>query len=112
MSLKDLPQITEWESNSYPLCPFQVDEENPIEESGSHVLQVSFTSKKMGGAVLGGGCGEEEFKFCVRPELLVTQLIMEPMADNEAIIVTVSFSGSFTSSQDFKEILFMTLFYF
>ena len=40
--------------------------------------------------MLGEGYGEEELRFCACSELLVTRLIMEPLDENEAVIVTVS----------------------
>ena len=53
------------------------------------VLQVDFANKKIGGGVLGGGRVQEEIRFCICPELLISQLIMEHMDPNEAIIITV-----------------------
>lgn len=67
-----------------------MDEDNLIDESGGHTLQVCFSSKCLGGGVLGWGFGEEEPRFSACPELMVTRLIMEPMDENEAIIITVS----------------------
>ena len=87
---KELPRVVEWENNSSLLCPFEVDEENLIDDSGGHTLQVCFSSKCLGGGVLGEGYGEEELRFCACSELLVTRLIMEPLDENEAVIVTVS----------------------
>lgn len=114
LAYKELPQITEWEHNSFPLCPFEVDDKNLIDESGGHTLQVSFTSNVLGGGVLGEGCGEGEIPFCVCPELLVARLIMEPMDENETVIVTGSekfssysgkastfmFAGEYTDSSE------------
>lgn len=34
---------------------------------------------------------QEEIRFCINPELLVTQLFMEAMQDNESIVIRVSF---------------------
>lgn len=93
LAFKELPRVVEWENNTAPLCPFEVDEENSIDESGGHTLQVCFSSNCLGGGVFGGGCSEEEFRFCACPELLVTRLIMEPMDENEAVIITVSGRG-------------------
>lgn len=93
LSERELPGISEWEKNSFPLCPFHVDNENLIDQSGDHALQVCFGSKYLGGGVLGEGCGEEEFRFCVRPELLIVRLVMDSVGTNETIIVTVSWGG-------------------
>ena len=109
-SAKDLPRLGQWEANASPLCPFQVDRENPIEDSGGHTLQVTFVGRGLGEGILGGGVAvaaeeeevvggdgseEEDFVFCTRPELLLAHLLMEPMDDNETVIVTVSGSYAF-----------------
>lgn len=36
------------------------------------------------------GCGEEEIRFTICPELLLACLVMEDIEDNEVVIVTVS----------------------
>lgn len=89
---KELHPIAEWQHNSLPLCPFEVDEDNSIEDSGGHTLQVCFASRNLGGGVLEEGCGKEEIRFLICPELLISQLVMADMEDNEAVIVTVSWS--------------------
>ena len=53
------------------------------------MLQVDFANKKIGGGVLGGGRVQEEIRFCICPELLISKLIMDHMDPNEAIIITV-----------------------
>ena len=90
MLSKGLPAIAEWQNNSLPLCPFEVDRENCVERSGGHTLQVCSVGGNVGGGVLGGRCGKEEVRFLICPELLIAQLVMADMEINEAIIVTVS----------------------
>lgn len=90
LSKKELPQLVEWQNNFLPLCPFEVDDENYVEDSGGHTLQVCFASKHLGGCVLREGCGEEEIRFTICPELLLACLVMEDIEDNEVVIVTVS----------------------
>ena len=36
---------------------------------------------------------QEEIRFCICPELIISMLIMGPMDNNEAVIVTVSERG-------------------
>lgn len=74
-----------------------MDEYNSIEDSGGHTLQVCFASKNLGGGVLGDGCGKEEIRFLLCPELLIAQLVMADMEDNEAVIVTVSWNKGYHS---------------
>ena len=51
---------------------------------------MDFANKKVGGGVLAGGRVQEEIRFCICPELLVSRLVMDHMDPNEAIIITVS----------------------
>ena len=57
------------------------------------LLQVDFANKKIGGGVLRGGRVQEEVRFCICPELLISLLIMDHMDPNEAIIITVRKEG-------------------
>ena len=41
----------------------------------------------IGGGVLGGGAAQEEIRFCVSPELIITILLVEEMLDDEAVEV-------------------------
>ena len=42
---------------------------------------------------MGSGRVQEEIRFCICPELIISMLIMGPMDNNEAVIVTVSGRG-------------------
>lgn len=42
----------------------------------------------MGGGVLGLGCVQEEIRFVICPELMVTMLVTEELDDTEALIVS------------------------
>lgn len=83
-----MPSLTDWTAGQKPLCTLKVDRVNIIETAGSHTLQVDFANRKIGGGVLRGGCVQEEIKFVVFPELLISKLIMDHMDNNEAIIIT------------------------
>ena len=52
--------------------------------------QVDFANRCVSGSTLGGGCVQEEIRFSICPELLVSRLVLEPLEDNEAVIITVS----------------------
>lgn len=58
-----------------------------IEDQGRGMLQVDFANKYMGGGVLGRGCVQEEIRFCICPELMVTKLVAERLQPNEALFV-------------------------
>lgn len=49
---------------------------------------VDFANKFIGGGVLKYGAVQEEIRFLINPELLVSMLFMEKMKSNEAIIIT------------------------
>lgn len=55
--------------------------------NASRCLQVDFANKMIGGGVLGGGAAQEEIRFCVCPELIVTIMLVEEMLDEEAVEV-------------------------
>ena len=42
----------------------------------------------VGGGVLGKGCVQEEIRFVICPELIVSRLITEELGDLECLIVT------------------------
>ncbi len=70
---------------------------------------MDFANKKIGGGVLGGGCVQEEIKFCLFPELLISLLIMDHMENNEAIIITVRKSAMFRCTMIIMIIMFSIL---
>ncbi|RMZ94362.1 poly(ADP-ribose) glycohydrolase-like, partial [Brachionus plicatilis] len=63
-----------------------ISNEKSIEECNGK-LQVDFANKYIGGGVLNSGCVQEEIRFLMCPELIVSMLFMEPMANNECIII-------------------------
>lgn len=50
--------------------------------------QVDFANRSVGGGVLGMGCVQEEIRFLVCPELIVSRLFTEHLQDNECLVVT------------------------
>ena len=53
-----------------------------------YLLQVDFANKYIGGGVLGEGCVQEEIRFLICPELIVSRLITEELDDNECLVMT------------------------
>lgn len=49
--------------------------------------QMDFANSFIGGGALSYGCVQEEILFSVRPELCVSRLFNQSMADGEAIII-------------------------
>ncbi|KFM68951.1 Poly(ADP-ribose) glycohydrolase, partial [Stegodyphus mimosarum] len=52
------------------------------------LLKVDFANKFVGGGVLGQGCVQEEIRFVICPELIVSRLFVECLDFNEVLIVT------------------------
>ena len=51
-------------------------------------MHVDFAHAEIGGGLLFRGCGEEEIRFCIAPELSVACLVCSKMMPNEAVVVT------------------------
>ncbi|CAD6231952.1 GSCOCG00001669001-RA-CDS [Cotesia congregata] len=77
-----------WDKVKCPLPLLHINSEGTIEDQGAGLLQVDFANKFLGGGVLNSGCVQEEIRFLICPELLVTMLVTEVLDDTEAVIVT------------------------
>ncbi|XP_054468436.1 poly(ADP-ribose) glycohydrolase [Anoplopoma fimbria] len=85
--LKDLPN---WRSCKEKMNKLHVTSRGAIETEGTGLLQVDFASSWIGGGVLSSGLVQEEILFIMNPELIVSRLFTEKLADNECLIVTGS----------------------
>lgn len=65
-----------------------VTADGTIEDCGYGMLQVDFANKYVGGGVLGQGCVQEEIRFLICPELIVSRLFTEELDSNECLVVT------------------------
>ncbi|CAG5090337.1 Oidioi.mRNA.OKI2018_I69.PAR.g12562.t1.cds [Oikopleura dioica] len=68
--------------------PCHIKGKGLIEDEGDKFIQADFANKFIGGGTLGRGCVQEEIRFMICPELIITQLLCEEMQKEEAIIVT------------------------
>jgi len=59
-----------------------------IEREGAGLLQVDFANKFVGGGVIGSGCVQEEIRFVICPELIISRLFTEKLLDNEVLIIS------------------------
>lgn len=60
---------------------------------GFDVTDHDLSSRNIGGGVLGYGCVQEEIRFVICPELIISRLFIEQLGDHEAVIVTgITFS--------------------
>jgi hypothetical protein len=53
-------------------------------------MQCDFANKVLGGGVLGRGCVQEEIRFAVCPELMLSRLLAEALQPHEALIMNGS----------------------
>ena len=67
----------------------QVNANNTI-ESIRRSAHTDFANALIGGGVLSNGAVQEEIRMCISPELLVSLLITQQMADNEAVVISGS----------------------
>ncbi|XP_019553404.3 poly(ADP-ribose) glycohydrolase-like [Aedes albopictus] len=91
--------------------PIHINSEGTIEDQGRGLLQVDFANKYLGGGVLGHGCVQEEIRFVINPELLVSKLFTEALKPQEALVMMGSeqfseysgYASSFTFAGDFQD---------
>lgn len=86
ISESNLPNWNEC-SMTFDTTPLHVSDDGKIEDDGKGLLQVDFANKFPGGRVLNNGCTQEQIRFVVCPELLVSRLFTECLEDNECIII-------------------------
>ncbi|XP_053267230.1 poly(ADP-ribose) glycohydrolase [Pleuronectes platessa] len=83
-------ELPSWRSCDEKLSNLYVTSKGNIEANCAGMLQVDFASRWIGGGVLGSGLVQEEILFLMNPELIVSRLFTERLADNECLIVTGS----------------------
>ncbi|KAI9094957.1 hypothetical protein DFS34DRAFT_231111 [Phlyctochytrium arcticum] len=71
-----------------PLSSLDVKIDGTIEDHGQDLIQADFGNKYLGGGVLGEGCVQEEILFIIYPELLVSRLFTEVLANDEVVLIT------------------------
>ncbi|XP_053270156.1 poly(ADP-ribose) glycohydrolase isoform X1 [Pleuronectes platessa] len=77
-----------WESSQTRLTKLHITCEGTIEDDGSGMLQVDFANQFVGGGVTGSGLVQEEIRFLINPELIVSRLFTEALDHNECLIIT------------------------
>ncbi|XP_071130686.1 poly(ADP-ribose) glycohydrolase-like isoform X2 [Mytilus edulis] len=76
-----------WDSLDTPLRDLHVSSEGTIEDDGEGLLQVDFANKYLGGGVLTHGCVQEEIRFLICPEMIISRLFTEGLEKNESLIM-------------------------
>ncbi|XP_036319418.1 poly(ADP-ribose) glycohydrolase [Rhagoletis pomonella] len=86
LSTNELPN---WAECKAPIgaTPLHITSEGTIEDQGLGLLQVDFANKYLGGGVLGSGCVQEEIRFVICPELLISKLFTECLRPTEALLM-------------------------
>ncbi|KAG8008636.1 Poly(ADP-ribose) glycohydrolase, partial [Nibea albiflora] len=75
-------------SSQTPLTKLHITCEGTIEDDGYGMLQVDFANQYVGGGVTSAGLVQEEIRFLINPELIVSRLFTEALDHNECLIVT------------------------
>ena len=80
----------EWHASERPIaaCALQLETDGTIEDSGSAAVHVDFANRNIGGGVIGMGCVQEEIRFIIAPELMVSMLLVPQLLDNESVLIT------------------------
>uniref|UniRef100_A0A1A7XBI0 poly(ADP-ribose) glycohydrolase n=2 Tax=Iconisemion striatum TaxID=60296 RepID=A0A1A7XBI0_9TELE len=87
-SRRKLEKPPNWKSSKTLLTKLHITCEGTIEDDGYGMLQVDFANKFVGGGVIGAGLVQEEIRFLINPELIVSRLFTEALDDNECLVVT------------------------
>uniref|UniRef100_A0A8D0GPC3 poly(ADP-ribose) glycohydrolase n=1 Tax=Sphenodon punctatus TaxID=8508 RepID=A0A8D0GPC3_SPHPU len=85
---QSLQEFPDWERSHKKLSRLHVTYEGTIESNGHGMLQVDFANRFVGGGVTGAGLVQEEIRFLINPELIVSRLITEVLDHNECLIIT------------------------
>ncbi|XP_005801698.2 poly(ADP-ribose) glycohydrolase-like [Xiphophorus maculatus] len=78
----------DWESSQTQLTRLHITCKGTIEDDGYGMLQVDFANRYVGGGVTGNGLVQEEIRFIINPELIVSRLFTEALELNECLIIT------------------------
>lgn len=63
-----------------------VHDEGLIEDCAGQ-MEIDFANKLLGGGVIGRGCVQEEIRFAIAPELLLSRLLCEQLLPHEAVFI-------------------------
>ncbi|XP_027144942.1 poly(ADP-ribose) glycohydrolase isoform X3 [Larimichthys crocea] len=85
---KRLDKPLNWKSSQTPLTKLHITCEGTIEDDGYGMLQVDFANQYVGGGVTSAGLVQEEIRFLINPELIVSRLFTEALDHNECLIIT------------------------
>jgi len=81
-----LSSIPDWLTSDNNICDLHIAIGNIEDAHG--LIQVDFANKLIGGGVLGRGCAQEEIRFLICPELIISRLFTAELQDTECLIIT------------------------
>ncbi|KAF9919055.1 hypothetical protein BX616_002403 [Lobosporangium transversale] len=73
--------------DSFKFTKVIVDSITPIEEAPQGALQLDFANRNIGGGTLDKGAVQEEIRFMICPELIVSRLFTQQLEANEAVLI-------------------------
>lgn len=76
-----------WTLSTAPMIEPVVFNNGTIEDDGLNCWQADFANMVIGGGVIGAGCVQEEIRFVINTECLVSRLLCERMTSNESILI-------------------------
>ncbi|KAF9905301.1 hypothetical protein EC991_001849 [Linnemannia zychae] len=76
-----------WRKDEFALSNVAVDWRTSIEEAPQGALQLDFANKSIGGGALEKGAVQEEIRFMICPELIVSRLFTQQLEANEAVLI-------------------------
>ncbi|ORX46423.1 hypothetical protein BCR36DRAFT_331857, partial [Piromyces finnis] len=102
--------IPNWISNKANICQVIVDKNKSIEDCDG-MLQVDFANCSLGGGVLRGGCVQEEIRFSINPELIVSMVFTQLLEPLESVYLIGSertsqytgYGSSFKYNNDYDD---------
>ncbi|XP_059373391.1 poly(ADP-ribose) glycohydrolase-like [Carassius carassius] len=85
---QSLSVFPKWESSKKQLTRLHITCKGTIEDEGYGMLQVDFANRLVGGGLTGMGLVQEEIRFLINPELIISRLFTEALDSDECLIIT------------------------
>ncbi|KAF9285596.1 hypothetical protein BGZ68_003739 [Mortierella alpina] len=74
--------------DAFKYVQVRVDRDSPLEDdSPLGALQLDFANRVIGGGVLDRGSVQEEIRFVICPELIISRLFTQRLQENEAVLI-------------------------
>ncbi|CAD5226848.1 unnamed protein product [Bursaphelenchus xylophilus] len=83
---QSLPSSLNFSLYDGPVCDIFVDSTTKIEEV-KDADQAVFANARVGGGVMRSGCVQEEIRYLIAPEALISCMVCERMESNEAVVI-------------------------